>query len=75
MLFRSPTERPWAEGNVPKASGGNRYNLSVLHRLGLIVGIAFATMALAGALVTGSYAVTRLMKDNQIDLSDSPYRH
>ena len=51
----------------------NRYNLTVLQRIGLIVAIAFVAVALAGALLVGADAITRIFWNYQIDISDPPY--
>jgi hypothetical protein len=58
----------------PVAIVGNRYELGILARLGLVVAIAFGAMALAGALVIGADAVTRVFTTGHIDISDPPYR-
>lgn len=51
----------------------NRYNLTILQRLGLIVAIALGAVALAGALLVGAEAITRIFVDYKIDVSDPPY--
>lgn len=53
----------------------NRYNLTLLQRLGLIVAIALGAVALAGALLVGAEAITRIFVDYEIDISDPPYRN
>lgn len=52
----------------------NRYNLGVLTRIGLIVGIALSAMALAGALLVGAEAITHIFRAEQINLSDPSYK-
>ena len=82
----SPPKRLGAAGEVPdmegalvedmsSASARNRYNLRILHRMGLIVAIAFGAVALAGALLVGAEAITRIFVDYEIDISDPPYRN
>jgi len=51
-----------------------RYRLTGLQRLGLIVAIAFAAVALAGALIAAADTITRVFRTSQIDISDPPYR-
>ena len=58
----------------PESAVRNRYNLGVLTRMGLIVAIAFVAVALAGALLVGAEAITRIFVDYRIDISDPPYR-
>lgn len=53
----------------------NRYNLGILARFGLIIAIAFIAVALAGALLVGAEAITRIFVDYRIDISDPPYRN
>ena len=53
----------------------NRYNLGILTRIGLIVAIAFVAVALAGALLVGAEAITRIFLDYRIDIPDPPYRN
>ena len=62
-------ERALVEELSP-ASARNRYNLTFLQRMGLIVAIAFA-----GALLVGAEAITRIFVDYEIDISDPPYRN
>lgn len=62
------------ESEPPATVARNRYNLGVLQRIGLIVAIAFGAMALAGALLGGAEAITRIFRAEQIDISDFPYR-
>lgn len=52
----------------------NRYRLTTLQRLGLIVAIAFVAVALAGALLGTADTTTRILRTGQIDISDPPYR-
>lgn len=52
----------------------NRYRLTNLQRLGLIVAIAFAAVALAGALLAAADTITRILRTGQIDISDPPHR-
>lgn len=52
----------------------NRYHLTILQRLGLIVVIAFIAVALAGALIVAADTITRIIRSGQIDISDPPYR-
>ena len=52
----------------------NRYLLTTLQRLGLIVAIAFVAVALAGALLGTADTTTRILRTGQIDISDPPYR-
>lgn len=52
----------------------NRYRLTTLQRLGLIVAIAFVAVALAGALLGVADTVTRIFTAGHIDISDPPYR-
>lgn len=52
----------------------NRYNLTILQRLGLILALAFGAVALAGALLVGAEAITRILVGYEIDISDPPYR-
>ncbi len=52
----------------------NRYNLSPLARLCLIVATALAAVALAGALLVGAEAITRVFRAEQVDISDPTYR-
>jgi DNA-binding CsgD family transcriptional regulator len=51
----------------------NRYNLTILQRLGLILALAFGAVALAGALLVGAEAITRILVGYEIDISDPPY--
>lgn len=57
-----------------RSAARNRYNLSLLQRIGLIVAIAFIAVALGGALLVGAEAITRIFVDYGIDISDKPYR-
>jgi DNA-binding CsgD family transcriptional regulator len=52
----------------------NRYHLGLLQRTVLIVAIAFVAVALAGALLIGAEALSRIFWDYRIDISDYPYR-
>lgn len=52
----------------------NRYNLTILQRIGLIVAIAFIAVALGGALLVGADAITRIFVGYGIDISDESYR-
>lgn len=52
----------------------NRYNLGILTRVGLIVAIALGAVALAGALLVGAEAISRIFRAEQVDISDPPYR-
>ncbi|WP_093509771.1 helix-turn-helix domain-containing protein [Sphingopyxis sp. YR583] len=52
----------------------NRYNLTILQRIGLTVATAFAAVALAGALLVGADAINRIFVGYGIDISDPPYR-
>ena len=66
------------EATPPGVSVGavrNRYNLGILARIGLIIAIAFIAVALAGALLVGAEAITRIFVDYRIDISDPPYRN
>jgi DNA-binding CsgD family transcriptional regulator len=58
----------------PTRIARNRYNLTILQRIGLIVAIAFIAVALAGALLVGADAITRIFVGYEIDISDKPYR-
>lgn len=58
----------------PAAVVRNRYHFGLLQRIGLIVAIAFVAVALAGALLVGAEAITRIFVDYRIDISDPPYR-
>lgn len=68
--FADPSDVP--EAASPDAR--NRYNLTILHRLGLILALAFGVVALAGALLVGAEAITRILVGYEIDISDPPYR-
>jgi len=52
----------------------NRYPFGFLHRIGLIVAIAFGAVALAGGLLVGAEAITQIFRAEQVDISDYPYR-
>ena len=52
----------------------NRYNLTGLARIGMILAIAFVAVALVGASIVGTQAITRLFQEHRIDISDPPYR-
>jgi hypothetical protein len=52
----------------------NRYLFGYLSRIGLIVALAFGAVALAGALLVGSEAITQIFRAEQVDISDYPYR-
>jgi DNA-binding CsgD family transcriptional regulator len=52
----------------------NRYNLTILQRVGIIVAISFASVAFAGALIVGADAINRIFVGYGIDISDPPYR-
>ena len=64
----------WVEA-ASSTNARNRYNLTLLQRLGLIVAIALGAVALAGALLVGAEAITRIFVDYEIDISDPPYRN
>ena len=49
----------------------NRYSLDLLQRIGLIVAIALSAVALAGALIVGAEAITRIFRAEGVNLSDS----
>lgn len=51
----------------------NRYRLTILRRLGLIVAIAFLAVALGGALIVAADTITHILRTGQIDISDPPY--
>ena len=68
MIRAGPTEA--STGPARK----NRYRLTTLRRLGLIVAIAFVAVALAGALLGAADTITRIFSTGQIDISDPPYR-
>jgi DNA-binding CsgD family transcriptional regulator len=65
-----PATEPALSANVAR----NRWHLERLHRIGLIVAIAFLAVAFAGALRAGLEDLTRFFWDYQIDISDQPYR-
>lgn len=52
----------------------NRNPFGYLVRIGLIVAIAFGAVALAGATLVGSTAITQIFRAERIDISDYPYR-
>ena len=58
----------------PGPAARNRYNLTILQRIGLIVAIAFVAVALAGALLVGAEAITRIFVGYGIDISGNPNR-
>lgn len=69
-----PDELAAAQPKYPdRAVRRNRYDLAVLARMGLIVAIAVAAVALAGALLVGADAITRIFRAEQVDISDPPY--
>lgn len=55
-------------------SARNRYNLTILQRVGTTVAIALGAVALAGALIVGADAINRIFLGYGIDISDHPYR-
>lgn len=68
-------ERPASPSIVPeRRTPDNRYDLSTLERIGLIIAIAAGIVLLAGATIIGAYAVTRILQERGIDISDKPYR-
>ncbi|MGA1799308.1 LuxR C-terminal-related transcriptional regulator [Sphingomonas sp. 4RDLI-65] len=54
--------------------GGNRYRLSALQRLGIVVGLAIGIVVLGGALVGTTDLVARLLTKYRVDISDEPYK-
>lgn len=52
----------------------NRYDLTILQRVALTVGVCFSAIALAGALIGGADAINRAFLGYGIDISDPPYR-
>jgi len=52
----------------------NRYNLTILQRIGIVLAIAVGAVALAGALIVGADAINRIFLGYGIDISDHPYR-
>jgi len=75
---RADEESPPADSGSATESGPAakvvraRYPIGILTRLSLIVVIAVAAVALAGALLVGAEAITRVLRAEQIDLSDHP---
>lgn len=67
-----------AAGDIDPASRDglvrNRYNLTILQRVALVVGVCFSAIALAGALIGGADAINRAFLGYGIDISDPPYR-
>lgn len=58
----------------PLGSARNRYNLTILQRIGITLAIAVGAVALAGALIVGADAINRIFLGYGIDISDPPYR-
>lgn len=52
----------------------NRYRLSALQRLGIVVGLAIGIVVLGGALVGTTELVVRLLTKYRVDISDEPYK-
>ncbi len=68
------------EGGEPEIAaseavvGRNRYRLSALRRLGIVVGLAIGIVVLGGALVGTTELVVRLLTKYRVDISDEPYK-
>lgn len=64
-----------ADGDWKSHVGGERSLFVNAASWGLVVtGIAFGAVALAGALLVGAEAITRIFTGYEIDISDPPYR-
>lgn len=71
----APTDDGIEPGDPPLAPvRGNRYELSGLRRLGIVMGLALVVIVLGGALVGTADLVGRLFTRHGIDISDGPYR-
>lgn len=62
------------EDAPPAPVRGNRYELSGLRRLGIVMGLALVVVVLGGALVGTADLVARLFTRYGIDISDGPYK-
>lgn len=61
--------------DVPEAPvRGNRYHLSGIQRLGIVIGLALVVVVLGGALVGTADLVARLFTRYGVDISDGPYK-
>jgi len=70
-----PTDDGAEPGDAPPAPvRGNRYDLSGLQRLGIVMGLALVVIVLGGALVGTADLVGRLFTRYGIDISDGPYK-
>lgn len=71
----TPTDEDVEPGDAPPAPvRGNRYDLSGLRRLGIVMGLALVVIVLGGALVGTADLVGRLFTRYAIDISDGPYK-
>ncbi len=53
---------------------GNRYHLSMLRRLGMVVALAIGVIVLGGALLGTTDLVARLLTKYRVDIADGPYK-
>lgn len=65
-------EREAFEPRVPVT--GNRYRLTTIRRLGIIVGLALGIVVLGGALLGTADMIGRFMSKYRVDISDGPYK-
>ncbi|MEG8049338.1 helix-turn-helix transcriptional regulator [Sphingomonas aurantiaca] len=71
---------PVDQGDEPEAAGSevpvtrNRYRLTAIQRLGIVLGLALGIVVLGGALVATADLVGRLMSKYRVDISDGPYK-
>jgi DNA-binding CsgD family transcriptional regulator len=71
-----PVDEAVEPREVPEAPvRGNRYQLSGLQRLGIVIGLALAVVVLGGALIGTADLVARLFTRYGVDISDGPYKH
>ena len=57
-----------------RTAARNRNLFGALHRVGLIIAIAFGAVALASALLGGFEMIAKVFHAERIDISDTPYR-
>ncbi|MGC5796150.1 helix-turn-helix domain-containing protein [Sphingomonas sp. NFX23] len=75
-----PAPDPVEQGDEPEAAGPevpvtrNRYRLTAIQRLGIVLGLALGIVVLGGALVATADLVGRLMSKYRVDISDGPYK-
>lgn len=53
---------------------GNRYHMSILRRLGMVVALAIGVIVLGGALVGTTDMIARLFTKYRVDIADGPYQ-